>query len=127
MANDPQFVFFKECYKKFIPIISIFEKINNRCLHLDGYFLTINHCRAFEQACIQFPDALTSLLLKNNGLEDKSTAMIVNGLSYLTSIKKLVIVNNEFGKQSFEALVKILTRPKILFDELRLSNCRMLP
>ena len=53
--------------------------------------------------------------------------MIVNGLSYLTSIKKLVIVNNEFGKQSFEALVKILTRPKILFDELRLSNCRMLP
>lgn len=85
------------------------------------------HCKALGESCKQFPDALNQMLLEDNGLRDKGLGLIMDGLQNLSQLRKFVCINNEFNKAALKGFSGIFTKPNMRLDELRLSNCRMLP
>lgn len=95
-------------------------------MHLIGYNLNEPHCLAFRESCKLFPTCLNELLLDNNGLKDKSLALILEGLENLKSVKKFVCKNNELLKNSLCSLRQLILRPSPAhLEDLRLSNCKM--
>ena len=94
---------------------------------MTGYFISEDYCRAFKTACQFFPDSLTQIVLNNNGLKDQGLSDIFSGLGHLTGVKKIVIIDNEFGIESLGSFRKMVNKEDSKLEELRLCNCRMQP
>lgn len=127
LRDEPRYVFFKECYRQFLPVISLLQKVEGKALSLTGYFIGENHCKAFNLACKFFPDSLTQIVLNNNGLKDPGLSLILSGLGHLTGVKKIVIIDNEFGPESLWSFRQLVNKENTKLEELRLCNCRLQP
>ena len=110
-----------------MPVISIFQKIENKALSLTGYFVGEPHCRAFNFACRFQPDAISQIILNNNGLKDHGLSLIFDGLAHLVGVKKIIVIDNEFGVEALASFRRLVSKKNTHLDELRLSNCRMRP
>lgn len=71
-------------------------------------------------------NALTKIILDDNGLDDKNLSCLLKGLATQEDVKSIVITRNVIDKKSSAQLVRLLQRgfPKNL-DELRITECKV--
>lgn len=124
MDKDPNYQYFKITDDEHLPAISIFNKIEDKGLHLIGYNLNKALCKAFEVSCKLQPKCINEILLDNNGLKDLTMSMTLSGLNHLEDVKKIVIKNQiEFQEKSIHELSRLMQRKPVRnVEELRLTN-----
>ena len=89
------FRYYQECTRQNTHALPIFNKVKDRRLDLKGYVLNDGVCIAFSEAAKVAPELLTSIILQDNQFNDLRTSYFMQGMCHLTSMKQIIIKNNE--------------------------------
>jgi len=118
--------FFKECQKDNVLATPILTKIIDQTLLIRNKVLNVGFCKAINGALKMVPTLITKLTLDSNGLEDKNTCILIEGMAYQQLFKVLTIRDNEVDESCIQALAPVLKRkmPSNL-DELHLIDCKI--
>lgn len=99
---NPLLRYFKECMKQGHVPLPILFKIRNKFLILQSYRLNMGLCESLQSALTIYPELLIGINLTDNGMQDSDLAKVINGLTKLHTLKKIVIKNNIFNSESCE-------------------------
>ena len=108
--------------------LPVLFKVRDKKLILEGYRLNSGLCESLCTSFEIYPELLDSITLDNNGISDVDLAKVLEGLTKLDYLKRIIIRNNIFLEASCEVLRGILARsaPNNL-EELRLISVRTNP
>ena len=72
--------------------------------------MSIGVSKAMAEGFKKDPSIVKDIFFQNCGLNDEKTAIILGGAYHLTNLNSFTIKNQEFGKESIEALKPILIK-----------------
>lgn len=90
--------------EKVLPL-PIINKISEGVLRLDDYKLNFGLCKALGDVLDDLGETITTIDLRNNGIDDSDFAVIIEGALLNPHIKSLSLRNNEFKEESLRALM----------------------
>lgn len=94
-------------------------------LSLDDYKLNYGLCKALGSVLDDLGGLIKKIVLKNNGINDESYALILEGALKNKNIKSLHIKNNEFREESLNQFLNYFkTEKKPAIEEIVISNCK---
>jgi len=107
----------------------VVSKIQGKALNLVGYRLNLGVCRALRQYLENLKNALTRIVLDNNGIASGDVlSELLQGIASQDDFKSIIIIKNTVDEASASILIEMLKRPfpKNL-EELRIVNCKISP
>ena len=101
MDDDPYHNFVMQCDKGMVNVLSLLQKINEGSFNLVGYRLNDTYCKAIKEALSSnlFEEQIETVLLDNNAMTSLGFNTILEGLTSLTRIRKLVYKNNRLDSE----------------------------
>jgi hypothetical protein len=105
--------------------LPITNKIVEGVLRLDDYKLNLGLCNALGNVLEDLGEAITTIDLRNNGINDYDFAHILRGAVLNPHIKSISIRNNDFRDESLKALMEYFKdNKKQILQELCISACK---
>lgn len=106
--------------------LPLLAKVVNKQLSLHNYTLGVEHCVAFAETCRHNDDFMSKLVLHNNGINDDSFSLLLDGLQSLETLSVLDIRKNAIGEKSVRLMADFFERsfPRHM-QVLRLVDCKM--
>jgi hypothetical protein len=89
------------------PLPILFKIVEGK-LRLENYTLNKEVTKSLAIVCEQFPDILHSIHFNRNGMKDEEMALLIQALGKLNRCNSIILKHNEFGEESFKALLPIL-------------------
>lgn len=127
--DDPKFQYYLKCQENDDSVLPLLDYVYNKTLCLQGYTLSIGHCKGLAAACSFFGNAnINRIILDNCGVDDEEFASMLIGIQGLKDFKKIAYRRNVFMQLSLDAMLPILQRkvPHHL-EELRIENVKTSP
>ena len=96
--------YYQECQKRGIVPLPVLFKVRDKKLILEGYRLNAGLCESLSKSFEIYPELLDSITLDDNGISDVDLAKVLEGLTKLDDLKRIIIRNNIFLEASCEVL-----------------------
>eukprot|EP00347_Sterkiella_histriomuscorum_P021600 403333417 len=113
------------CKNEQVLPLPILSKIEDGVLSLDDYKLNFGLCKALGSVLEDLGGLIRKLVLKNNGINDKSYSILLEGALRNRNIKSLHLKGNEFQEDSLQQYLDYFKREKRPWiEEIVISNCK---
>lgn len=94
-------------------------------LALEDYKLNLGLCKALGSVLDDLGALIRKIVLRNNGINDESYAIILDGALQNKNIKSLHLRGNEFAEASLKKFLHYFENEKRpALEEIVISNCK---
>jgi hypothetical protein len=105
--------------------LPILNKIEDGVLALEDYKLNLGLCKALGSVLDDLGSMIRKIVLRNNGINDASYALILEGALQNKNIKSLHLRGNEFSENYLNHFINHFEKEKRPWiEEIVISNCK---